>query len=261
MEQEEHRLKKAAEEKEALIARLGSINAELRKVIYVVSNDLRAPLRGIIGMTKLLETDIANKLEGEPKENFELLVSNANRMKVLFDGILQYSRILRLSEKRVLIDLNALLPQIIDILFVPEHIKITVQSDLPKVKFEPTGIEQIFQNLLDNSIEDMDKEEGIIRIACGDDGDFWRFSVSDNRPGIDRKHFEKVFGIFQTLQIKGEQENTGAGLALVKKIVELYGGKIWLESEVGKGTTFFFTLPKQSIETEAAEAAVATKGK
>jgi len=104
---------------------------------------------------------------------------------------------------------------------------------------------QVFQNLLSNAVKYMDKPQGQIRIGCVEDDGFWRFSIADNGPGIDEKHFEKIFQIFQTLSPRDETESAGVGLTVVKKIVELYGGRIWVQSEIGKGTTFFFTLPKQ----------------
>ena len=90
----------------------------------------------------------------------------------------------------------------------------------------------------------MDKPEGFIKVACAEENGFWKFSVADNGPGIPEQHFEKIFRLFQTLQAKDQFESTGVGLTLAKKIVELYGGKIWLTSAVGQGSTFFFTLPK-----------------
>ena len=92
----------------------------------------------------------------------------------------------------------------------------------------------------------MDKPQGEIAVACADDGDVWKFSISDNGPGIEEKYFERIFRIFQTLAPKDEFESTGVGLTLVKKIVELYGGKVWVESALGQGSTFFFTLPKKT---------------
>ena len=106
---------------------------------------------------------------------------------------------------------------------------------------------QVFQNLLSNAIKYMDKPKGQIKIGCAEQNGFWKFSIEDNGPGIDQKHFEKIFQIFQTLSPRDQFESTGIGLTVVKKIILLYGGKIWVESKVGKGTTFFFTLPKQKI--------------
>jgi signal transduction histidine kinase len=98
----------------------------------------------------------------------------------------------------------------------------------------------------------MDKPQGTIKITCGDEDDYWRFSISDNGPGIEERYFEKIFQMFQTLAARDEFESTGVGLTVVKKIVEMYGGKIWVESKVGQGSTFSFTLPKQQTETDNA---------
>ena len=108
----------------------------------------------------------------------------------------------------------------------------------------------MFQNLLSNAVKYMDKPKGLITIGCVQENGFWKFSVADNGPGIEEKHFEKIFQIFQTLSPRDEVESTGVGLSVVKKIVELYGGKIWVESKPGEGSTFFFTLPKPESEVE-----------
>ncbi len=174
-------------------------------------------------------------------------------MHNLIDGILQYSRVGRVREKLVDVQLDQLLPEIIDILAPPAHIKITMETELPTVKCEETRITQVFQNLLSNAVKYMDKPEGLIKVSCAEEGEFWKFSIADNGPGIERKHWERIFKIFQTLAPRDEFESTGIGLTVVKKIVDLYDGKIWLESEVGKGTTFFFTFPKAGAPEPSAE--------
>jgi len=118
---------------------------------------------------------------------------------------------------------------------------------LPQVQTDKTRVSQIFQNLLSNAIKFMDKPQGQIRIGCVQDGDFWRFSVADNGPGIEEKYFDRIFKLFQTLAPRDECESSGVGLAVVKKIVRFYGGKVWVESKVGEGSTFFFTLPKATL--------------
>jgi signal transduction histidine kinase len=125
--------------------------------------------------------------------------------------------------------------------------EIRIESDLPVVWVGRTRIEQVFQNLVSNAVKYMDKPKGLIKISCTSDDASWKFCVADNGPGIEEKYFEKIFQIFQTLTPKDEFESTGVGLTLVKKIVEMYGGRIWLESEVGVGTSFFFTLPKMNV--------------
>ena len=146
----------------------------------------------------------------------------------------------------IAVDLNQLVREVIDLLAPPENIAVSIGNSLPTVMAEPTRIQQVFQNLLSNAIKYMNKPEGEIRIACAAEGRQWKFSITDNGPGIDQQHFEKIFQLFQTLAPRDRVESTGVGLALVKKIVEMYGGRIWVESTVGRGSTFFFTLPRTS---------------
>ena len=115
---------------------------------------------------------------------------------------------------------------------------------LPTVHIERTRIGQVLQNLLSNAIKYMDKPEGLVRVGCTEEGGFWKFYVSDNGPGIEEKDRQRVFQLFQTLKPRDQADSTGVGLAVVKKAVEMYGGRIWIESVVGKGSTFYFTLPK-----------------
>jgi signal transduction histidine kinase len=165
-------------------------------------------------------------------------------MQSLIDGVLQYSRVGRVKEEIIQIDLNELVPNIIDTLAPPENISITIENELPTIVCEKTRIIQVFQNLLSNAIKFMDKPQGQIKISCIEENGFWRFSIADNGPGIEEKHFEKIFRMFETLSPRNGFESTGVGLTLVKRIVEMYGGEIWLQSEPGSGSTFLFTLPK-----------------
>jgi signal transduction histidine kinase len=112
---------------------------------------------------------------------------------------------------------------------------------------------QVFQNLLSNAVKYMDKPQGEVRVGCVEEDGFWKFSVADNGPGIEERHFERIFKIFQTLSPQDEFESTGIGLTVIKKIVELYGGKVWVQSKVGQGSTFFFTLPKAKKEVADAK--------
>jgi two-component system, LuxR family, sensor kinase FixL len=235
-----------AEKKQAeLMGRVAQINEELTHFAYVVSHDLKAPLRGIKLLTEWLCADYADKLGDQAKEQLALLQSRVQRMHNLIEGVLQYSRVGRVREDMVTVDLNELIPSIVDIITPPAHIHIQVEGTLPSLICEKTRVTQVFQNLLTNAVKYMDKPEGRIRITCRDQGDFWEFSVIDNGPGIEEKYFERIFKIFQTLAPKDECDSTGVGLTIVKKIVELYGGKVWVESIVGQGTTFLFTWPKQ----------------
>jgi PAS domain S-box-containing protein len=238
----------AQQKQERLLRQVAAINKELSHFAYVVSHDLKAPLRGIKMLSEWLCADYAEKLDDEARESLHLLQSRVKRMHDLIEGILQYSRVGRIKEDVVEVDLDALLPTIVDAIAPPKHITVRMDGRLPVIECERTRITQVFQNLLTNAVKYSDKSAGEIVVACTEDSDAWTFSVADNGPGIEEKHFDKIFQIFQTLAPRDEFESTGVGLTLVKKIVEYYGGKVWLVSEVGKGTTFFFTLPKRSRE-------------
>ena len=242
------------QKQERLLRRIAAINEELSHFAYVVSHDLKAPLRGIRLLTEWLCTDYSDQLGAEAKENLDLLQNRVDRMYNLIEGVLQYSRVGRIKEDKTDVDLNELLPQIIDTIAPPEHVTICVEGPLPNVEGEPTRITQVFQNLLSNAVKYMDKPVGRIVVACEDAGEAWRFRIADNGPGIEERYFDRIFKIFQTLTSRDEFESTGVGLTLVKKIVELYGGKIWLESELGQGSTFYFTLPKHTIDVPDAHA-------
>ncbi|HKB60603.1 MAG TPA: ATP-binding protein [Gallionellaceae bacterium] len=234
--------------REELMREVESANEELRNFAYVVSHDLKAPLRAIGSLADWISTDYADKFDEEGKEHLRLLMSRVRRMDGLIEGILLYSRVGRVKEAVVPVDLNQLVDKVVAMLAPPANIAITVAHPLPTVMIEPTRIQQVFQNLISNAIKYMDKAEGRIHIACGPEGHHhWKFSVADNGPGIRQQHFDKIFQLFQTLAPRDRVESSGVGLALVKKIVEMYGGRVWLESAVGEGSTFYFTLPRTPI--------------
>ncbi len=227
---------------------LEAVNAELKDFAYVVSHDLKAPLRAITQLGSWIATDYAEALDADGRELVDLLIGRTRRMHGLIQGILQYSRIGRVVEKKRSVNLNQLVQETLEMLAPPASIQITVTNELPTVVGERARLRQVFQNLLDNALKFMDKPQGWVRIGCADAGDYWLFSVADNGPGIAAKYYAKIFQIFQTLVPRDEFESTGIGLALVKKIVELNEGKVWVESTVGAGSTFYFTLPKQEEE-------------
>jgi light-regulated signal transduction histidine kinase (bacteriophytochrome) len=235
---------------EELLKKLEKTEQDFKDFVYIISHDLKAPLRGIKALTDWLSADYGDKFDAEGKEQLKMLTSRVDRMNNLLEGVLQYSRIGRITEQKVQINLNELVKEIIESLAAPEQIKITIENQLPVIVSEPSRIRQVFENLLSNAVRFMGKPEGLVKVSsCEQDG-YWKFSVSDTGPGIEEQHFEKIFRLFQTLQAKDLFESTGAGLTITKKIVELYGGKIWLTSKVGEGSTFFFTLPKTTISDE-----------
>lgn len=227
-----------------LIEDLQVVNEELKNFAYVVSHDLKAPLRGIGSLSDWLVSDYADRLDDQGREYLALMKNRVSRMDALIDGILEYSRVGRINETRVAVDLNALVEETVHLLAPPAEVTISVEGTLPTVVGERTRLQQVFQNLISNAIKHRDKPEARIRVASADAGNAWQLSVSDNGPGIEARHHERIFQLFQVLTPRDQKESTGVGLALVKKIIELYGGRIWLESKPGEGSTFFFTLPK-----------------
>ena len=238
-----------------LIDDLQAVNEELRNFAYVVSHDLKAPLRGIGSLADWLVSDYADKLDDQGREYLTLMKNRASRMDALIDGILEYSRVGRINETHVAVDLNVLVAETVQMLAPPPEVTVTVEGTLPTVVGERTRLQQLFQNLISNAIKHRDKPEGRIRVAAADAGTFWQLSIADNGPGIEPRHHERVFQLFQVLTPRDQKESTGVGLALVKKIVELYGGRVWIESQPGEGSTFLFTLPKAARATHEGEQA------
>ena len=223
-------------------------NKELNDFAYIVSHDLKAPLRAIGSLADWIASDYADKFDADGKEQMALLKGRVVRMHNLIEGILQYSRIGRINEAKQKVDTAKLVPEVVDSIAPPEEISITVVDKLPEITFEKTRIIQVFQNLIGNAVKYMDKDIGVVKVGCKFEEDYWKFHVADNGPGIDEKYHAKVFQIFQTLNPRDEVESTGVGLSVVKKIVETGGGEIWIESEVGSGSTFYFTIPTKAGE-------------
>ena len=228
-------------------AELARSNEELEQFAYVVSHDLKAPLRGIRSLAEWIVEDYEEVIGEDGQKQLALLQGRTDRMQDLIDGILKYSRAGRQEGDALEVDFHALIQEALLILDAPAHIQITVETEMPAYWCEPARIGQVFQNLIGNAIKYNDKPAGHIRIGCEDKGSVWECYVADNGPGIDAKYFGKIFQLFQKLESRDEVEGTGVGLALVKKIIEVHGGQIRVESKVGEGSTFFFTLPKKSV--------------
>jgi len=241
--QAEQELEKLNKDLESVVWELRRANKELQEFAYITAHDLKTPLRGIGTLADWISTDYADKFDEQGKTQVRLLVEKAKQMSALIDGILQYSRLGHTSPEKRQVDLNTVLSEVIAGIDPPENIEIIIENELPVLMCEKTQIMQVFQNLLSNAVKYMDKPEGQVKVGCVEQDGFWKFSVADNGPGIDEKYFKKIFKIFQTLSPQDRVDSTGIGLSIVKKIVELNAGIVWVESEPGKGSTFFFTLP------------------
>lgn len=240
--------RKSEEKQQTLLKALEKTNVELNDFAYVVSHDLKAPLRGITTLSSWLLNDYADKLDEQGKEQFRLLISRTKRMNDLIEGILAYSRVGRRDTALATVDLQELITQLKDSLAPPEGIRIEIKKTLPTIRTKRTQIEQIFQNLISNAIKYMGKPEGLIEIDYSFQDSMIVFVVRDDGPGIDPQYHAKIFQLFQTLAPQDKTDSTGVGLSIAKKMVENLGGKIWVESYPGDGSSFYFSLPKSVLE-------------
>ncbi|GGF03035.1 ATP-binding protein [Flavobacterium limi] len=221
------------------IHELKNRNAELNKFAYVVSHDLKAPIRGIHNVITWIEEDHANEISPEIKRYLRIIPQKTQRMEALINGLLDYAR-LNLKTPPESINTNALVQEIADSI-VPRSFSLEIDH-LPDLFTERIKLEQVFANLISNAVKYTPKEEGgIIQIKCKIFPNFYEFSVKDNGIGIAVEFHQKIFEIFQTLREQNEQESTGVGLAIVKKIIDDQQESITVKSTLGEGAEFIFT--------------------
>ena len=235
-------LKSLELQKEKLLLKLEKSNDELQEYAHIVSHDLKSPLRSIDALVSWLKEDNKGKLDDMSLKNFELIEATLEKMEQLISDVLDYSSVGTDSSDKVDVDLNKKFNNIMSMLYIPEHIEIKLINALPTIKGDGTKLQQLFQNLISNAVKFIDKEKGLITIDVDDFKSHYKFSIQDNGIGIDKQFHDKIFKIFHALN--KSKDSTGIGLSIVKKIVDLHEGQIWLESEVNVGTTFYFTLKK-----------------
>ena len=229
-------------QKEKLLEKLEKSNNELQEYAHIVSHDLKSPLRSIDALVNWIKEDNLEKLDDTSIQNFNLIETTLEKMEQLISDVLMYSSVGSESLEKQTVDLDALIKELKNILFVPDHVSINVLQPLPKIEGEKVKLQQLFQNLISNAIKFIDKDVGLVEIDVKDIGTHYEFSIKDNGIGIEEKFHEKIFKIFHALN--KSKDSTGIGLSIVKKIVDLHEGHIWLESKPNMGTTFFFTLKK-----------------
>ncbi len=223
---------------------LEKVKKEMKDFVYIISHDLKAPLRGIKTLAGWIVSDYADKLDDEGKEQLTLLSSRVDHLHNLIEGVLQYSRIGRITEEKTMVDVKEAVDEAIRVVSPSDQISVDIGTELPRVYAERKRMVEIFQHLISNAVKFNDKAKGQIDINCVEDSDNFKFSVADIGPGIAEEHYETVFMIFRSVTETKDENALGIGLTLTKKIVETYGGEIWIESKPCEGTTFFFTLPK-----------------
>jgi len=237
-------LHEAEQKRKRLNEELANVNKELKDFAHIVSHDLKAPLRAIKAISTWLSEDYGDKLDKEGQEQLSLLGNRVHRMHQFIEGIFEYTKMGRVKETKELVELMQVINNTTLMLNLNENTEISILKKLPEIYCEKIKIEQVFQNLISNAIKYNDKKICKIEIDYKDLGTHYLFCIKDNGKGIEEKNFKKIFQIFQTLQPKDDFESTGIGLSIVKKIVQFHGGEIWVKSELGKSTTFKFTLKK-----------------
>jgi light-regulated signal transduction histidine kinase (bacteriophytochrome) len=220
-------------------------NTELERFAYVASHDLQEPLRMITGYTNLLAKRYRGKLDASADEFIGFAVDGANRMRVLINDLLTYSRVGSQGRKLAPTDCERVLSQTLAGLdwAIQESAAKVTYDPLPTVNGDDVQLSQLFQNLIGNALKYRNSHGAVVHIGCRRCDNEWLFSVRDNGIGIDPRFAERIFLIFQRLHTREQYPGTGIGLAVCRRIVERHGGKIWVESETGKGSTFYFTLP------------------
>jgi light-regulated signal transduction histidine kinase (bacteriophytochrome) len=227
-------------------AELASSNEELERFAYVASHDLQEPLRMVSSFLQLLQKRYNEKLDAKANEYIHFAVDGAERMKTLILDLLKFSRVNSSKEEHEPVDLNEVCNNIL------VTYKQTIDKGNASINVHPlpiisggkTELIQLFQNLIGNALKYKGQSPPIINVGAKETESFWEFYISDNGIGIEPRFFNKIFIIFQRLHHKNEYSGTGIGLAICKKIVERHGGSIWVDSLPGKGSTFYFTLPK-----------------
>ena len=232
-------------QKEKLLLDLESSNQGLQEYAHIVSHDLKSPLRSISALATWLFDDYKDVLDEGGRQNLELMQEKVASMDKLIQGILEYSTANNSGLSDSKIDLNTIISDIRETIYIPDHVSLVVPKELPFIMADRTKLYQVFQNIIGNAVVHIEREVGIVEVLFKDLGEHWQFTISDNGVGIPEEYHKKIFEIFQS--IGNKERSTGIGLSIVKKIVDRYQGNVWVDSIVGEGTQFHFTIKKAII--------------
>ncbi len=231
---------------EGLIEQLKEINSQLENFAHVVSHDLKAPLNGMNTVMMWIRNYMEKKGVDEEMSEYLLLVDDrVSKMYKLIEGVMEYSKVPHSDIGKEKISMMNVVKESIQLLSIPEHVEFKFSGDFPEIWANQLKFKQVFMNLIDNALRHNDKKRGLIEITAKETDQFWIFVVEDNGLGIPKRHLNKIFKIFNTLDTSGK--HTGIGLALVKKVIEYYNGSISVDSVEGERTTFTFTIHKKTV--------------
>jgi PAS domain S-box-containing protein len=235
--------KEAEREMRRLVEALSQSNRELDQFAYVASHDLKAPLRGIANLANWLQEDLGETLPKRSREHLQLLRSRASRLESMVGGILQYSRAGRCERSLEDVDVRELVQEVVALLSPPDGAQVQISPELPKLHTERIPLQQTLMNLIANALTYAKRPDVLVEVEASAEDGFWHFRVRDNGAGIPLEDHERIWQLFQAGS-GGEKRGSGIGLAVVRKTAEARGGRAWVESSIGHGSTFHFTWPK-----------------
>ncbi|RYE78881.1 MAG: PAS domain-containing sensor histidine kinase, partial [Myxococcales bacterium] len=242
--------KRVDQERERLVEELTRSNQALDQFAHVASHDLRAPLRGLANLATWIEEDLGEVVTDEARERFELMRGRVGHLDRMITGLLDFATAGRTQAEPEAIDSRTLLTQVVELLAPPAHLTLTLGEPMPTFVTERLPLQQVLMNLLGNAIKYTPQADATLRVDATGEGSFVHFTITDNGPGIDPRDHERIWGIFQKLRSRKEVEGSGIGLAVVKKVVESRGGRVWVESTLGHGATYHVLWPRQTGRRE-----------
>ncbi|WP_445747266.1 sensor histidine kinase [Polaribacter sp.] len=229
-------------QRDKLLQNVEQQNRELNYYAHMVSHDLKSPLQSINALTSWIKEDYKETIDKDGLEKLDLIQENVDKLYYIVNGISEFSKVSKTDSKFKSVDLRSVLTSVVKKIETTKNYELIFPEKLPTVQGDFYTLERLFFNIIDNAIKFNDKEIAVITLNFTSEEKYWNFSISDNGKGIESQYFDKIFIAFKKLE--NDDKSSGIGLSIVKKIIELYQGKIWLESTLNVGTTFHFTLKK-----------------